>query len=321
MAWSTATVSSARIFSIWAGWIRPSTIRRSRERRAISRRTGSKQEMVTDSGVSSTITSTPAACSNARILRPFLPTIRPFISSFGNVTIEVETLATCSEATRWMASVIISRARFSPSDMASLSIWRMMRAISERASFSSSARRTARASSIDIWLMRCNSSNWSEYIFSMSLARLSIAPWRLFRFCSRNSRRSIRWSNSARRFCNRSSSRNISARLRCVSASESCIILRDLSLASSSTVFAFSVAILMILSALVFCSSLYLLLKTLTRMKVKTPAKTSAPTITKIMSSIFQLPHFLFLSLVSLHRFPGRTDDRSNCSIRETTPH
>ena len=72
--------------SILPGWIRPSLIKASNERRAISRRIGLKHETVIVSGVSSIIKSTPVACSIARILRPSLPMIRPFISSEGNPT-------------------------------------------------------------------------------------------------------------------------------------------------------------------------------------------------------------------------------------------
>ena len=57
-------------FSMRAGWIRLSRTSFSIVRRATSRRTGSKLEMVTASGVSSTTTSTPVACSKARMLRP-----------------------------------------------------------------------------------------------------------------------------------------------------------------------------------------------------------------------------------------------------------
>ena len=51
--------------------------------RATSRRTGSKHETTTVSGVSSMMTSTPVASSNARMFRPSRPMMRPFISSFG----------------------------------------------------------------------------------------------------------------------------------------------------------------------------------------------------------------------------------------------
>src|ERR671927_276224 len=58
--------------------------------RPISRRTGSKHEMTTVSGVSSIMTSTPVAASNARIFLPSRPITRPFISSEGSTTPFVE---------------------------------------------------------------------------------------------------------------------------------------------------------------------------------------------------------------------------------------
>ena len=66
--------------------MRPSAIRRSRVTRAISRLKGSKPERITASGVSSTIRSTPVVNSRVRMFRPSRPMIRPFISSFGNMT-------------------------------------------------------------------------------------------------------------------------------------------------------------------------------------------------------------------------------------------
>ncbi len=48
-----------------------------------SRRTGSKAESDTASGVSSTMMLTPVIASNARMLRPSRPMIRPFMSSDG----------------------------------------------------------------------------------------------------------------------------------------------------------------------------------------------------------------------------------------------
>jgi hypothetical protein len=66
--------------------MRPSTISRSSETRAISRRKGSKPERITASGVSSTMRSTPVAISSARMLRPSRPMMRPFISSDGSIT-------------------------------------------------------------------------------------------------------------------------------------------------------------------------------------------------------------------------------------------
>ena len=58
--------------------------------RATSRRTGSKPgESTTAFGVSSMSTVTPVADSNARMLRPSRPMIRPFISSLGMPTVLV----------------------------------------------------------------------------------------------------------------------------------------------------------------------------------------------------------------------------------------
>ena len=66
--------------------MRPSDTSFSSASRATSRRTGSKHETTTVSGVSSMMTSTPVASSNARMLRPSRPMMRPFISSFGSET-------------------------------------------------------------------------------------------------------------------------------------------------------------------------------------------------------------------------------------------
>ena len=76
-----STTSSMR-----PGWIRPSAMSFVIARRATSRRTGSKPDRTTVSGVSSMIRSTPVACSRARMLRPSRPMMRPFISSLGRWT-------------------------------------------------------------------------------------------------------------------------------------------------------------------------------------------------------------------------------------------
>ena len=78
--------------------------------RAISRRTGSKPDRMTVSGVSSMIRSIPVACSSARMLRPSRPMIRPFISSDGRWTTETVCSAVWSAATRWIAVITMSRA-------------------------------------------------------------------------------------------------------------------------------------------------------------------------------------------------------------------
>ncbi len=58
----------------------------SRAMRATSRRMGLNPDSTTASGVSSMMTSTPVACSKARMFRPSRPMIRPFISSEGSCT-------------------------------------------------------------------------------------------------------------------------------------------------------------------------------------------------------------------------------------------
>ena len=88
-------------------------------RRPISRRTGSKQESSTASGVSSMIRLTPVIDSKARMFRPSRPMIRPFISSPGRCITETTDSLVCSTATRWMARVTILRARLSASAFAS----------------------------------------------------------------------------------------------------------------------------------------------------------------------------------------------------------
>ena len=93
------------------GWMRPSAISFISDSRATSRRTGSKDESTTASGVSSMIRSTPVACSRARMLRPSLPMIRPFISSLGMVTDDCVVSTVVSAAQRWMAWETIQRAR------------------------------------------------------------------------------------------------------------------------------------------------------------------------------------------------------------------
>ena len=79
-----------------------------------SRRTGSKQESRTASGVSSMIRLTPVTDSKARMLRPSRPMILPFISSPGRCSTDTTDSLVCSLATRWMARVTIRRARGLP---------------------------------------------------------------------------------------------------------------------------------------------------------------------------------------------------------------
>ena len=109
--------------SMRPGWMRPSDTSFSSASRAISRRTGSKHDTTTVSGVSSMMTSTPVASSNARMLRPSRPMMRPFISSFGSDTAETVVSAVWSAAMRWMASATIffaSRSAFRLARLADL---------------------------------------------------------------------------------------------------------------------------------------------------------------------------------------------------------
>ena len=96
--------------SIRAGCIRPSVTSLCSERRAISRRTESKQERIIASGVSSTIISTPVAASRARMLRPSRPMIRPFTSSDSRLNTDTQLSTASSVPIRCMVLMIILRA-------------------------------------------------------------------------------------------------------------------------------------------------------------------------------------------------------------------
>ena len=107
---STSARALATTSSMRPGWMRPSAMSLVMAIRAISRRTGSKPDRMTVSGVSSMIRSMPVACSRARMLRPSRPMMRPFISSDGRWTTETVCSAVWSAATRWMAVTTMSRA-------------------------------------------------------------------------------------------------------------------------------------------------------------------------------------------------------------------
>ena len=115
---STSFCAFSTISSILAGWIRPSTIRRSSAILATSLRIGSNPDKTTASGVSSMISSTPVKVSRVRILRPSRPMMRPFISSFGSCTTDTVVSATWSAAHRWMAVTTKSLAFLSASSFA-----------------------------------------------------------------------------------------------------------------------------------------------------------------------------------------------------------
>ena len=92
-AWNIVSSISAFAFStadsMLAGWMRPSATRATSAWRAISRRTGLKQETTTASGELSTSRVTPVAASMARTLRPSRPMMRPFSSMLGIGTLLV----------------------------------------------------------------------------------------------------------------------------------------------------------------------------------------------------------------------------------------
>ena len=96
--------------------------------RPISRRTGSKHEMVTHSGVSSMMRFVPVSCSNERMLRPSRPMMRPLRSSEGIWMALTVFSAEWSAATRWMARLRMERAFLSASAFVRASESRMMAA-------------------------------------------------------------------------------------------------------------------------------------------------------------------------------------------------
>ena len=100
ISFSISFLVLATTSSIRAGWIRPSCTKRCNDKRAISRRTGSKLDITIASGVSSTITSTPVAASKARIFRPSRPITFPLISSPSILNTDTQFSIACSAAVR-----------------------------------------------------------------------------------------------------------------------------------------------------------------------------------------------------------------------------
>ena len=109
------------ISSMRAGWMRPSWSSFSSVMRAISRRTPSKPESTTAFGVSSMMKSTPVRFSNARMLRPSRPMMRPFMSSRGSWTTDTVVSAAWPAAMRCMTTQRILRTRRSASRLVSSS--------------------------------------------------------------------------------------------------------------------------------------------------------------------------------------------------------
>ena len=124
--------------------MRPSAIRVSIVRRAISRRTPSNADSTTAWGVSSMMMSTPVRFSSARMFRPSRPMIRPFRSSEASWTTDTVVSAVWPEAVRWIATERMFRARLSDSSRASSSMRRTSFAMSARHSSSTFVIRASR---------------------------------------------------------------------------------------------------------------------------------------------------------------------------------
>jgi hypothetical protein len=133
--------------SMRCGWMPAVETSFSSVSRPTSRRTGSKQESSTGLGVSSMIRLTPVTDSNARMLRPSRPMIRPFISSAGRCSTLTTLSAVCSLATRWIASTTTARARVSAVARASFSMSRTSSAASRLACASIESISSVRAAS------------------------------------------------------------------------------------------------------------------------------------------------------------------------------
>ncbi len=235
-AWRMTSSTSARALvttsSMRPGWIRPSAMSLVTAIRAISRRTGSKLERMTVSGVSSTIRSTPVACSRARMLRPSRPMIRPFISSDGRWITETVCSAVWSAATRWIAVTTMSRARSWASSRADRSIARAIFTASCSASSRTASTRTALASSADIPDARSRAATCSCWARASSSRDLSSSRSRSRSFRSRCSSMSVRWSICSSRWSRRRSRPASSPRFARASSSASACIRSFSSFAS-----------------------------------------------------------------------------------------
>ena len=179
------------------GWMRPSPTSRSMACRATSRRTGSKQERMTASGVSSTTTSTPVAASNERMFRPSRPMMRPFMSSLGRVTTETAASEEWSTDSFSIACEMILRASRSASPWARSRTSRTCCAASARAwsrISPTSSRRAASRSNPAISSSRRPSLRSRS---SSPFIRVSSSPCSRSTASRRSSRRSCRWSRTS----------------------------------------------------------------------------------------------------------------------------
>ena len=207
-------------------------------------RTGSKAEITIAPGVSSTMISTPAARSRARMLRPSRPMILPLISSLGIWTVVVVTSETVGVETRWMMVASICLARRSSSSRPVVSNLRILCISVASLSFSSRVwssvmalsfvRPATRSSSFSILARASSSSTFTALIFS---TRASTSFSRSSTSVVLRSKRPSRFSNrSCRRFCSCSrffSSFLASSRILTASVLASTRISLDSTLASS----------------------------------------------------------------------------------------
>ena len=203
----------------------------SRVSRPTSRRTGSKQDSSTASGVSSMITLTPVTDSKARMLRPSRPMIRPFISSLGRCStltdglggllagdplhrLDDDRAGARSPSTRASVSMVRTRSAASRGPSASTP------ASSSALACSASARRSARARRA---LLSSERASWSAAGRARRRSRVELARsalrWprggrdRPARSARRRSRRSSRPARARRSSVSRRGSSRSSPRL------------------------------------------------------------------------------------------------------------
>ena len=292
--------------SILPGCILPSSMSRSSDSLAISLRNLSNPEIITASGVSSIIISTPVAISSARMLRPSLPMILPFISSDGRFTTLTVVSTVWSTAHFCMARPTILRASLSALSLVSSCIFLMVSAASPRASSSIFFIRSDLACSLLIPEISCRRVFSSCSILSRSSSRFFRSSYlclsccslflRSFSFCSMNSTFLSRFSS----FCSR---RFSIAEISCLrpfdSSSNSARILSKRSLASSAdsllrlsaSTFELLIMVLALSSArLTFILAVYFL-RTYPRMKKKTPPRKAKPRLAgEMFALIYILP-------------------------------
>jgi hypothetical protein len=231
---STSSFDFSWISSMRTGWMRPSPMSFSRVSRAISRRIGSKHDRTTASGVSSIIRLVPVAASKALMLRPSRPMMRPFMSSFGSVTVVTVDSDVSSEATRCMPIAMILRARLSPSSRACASMSRTIDIASRFASSSICSMSACLASLAVMPATRSSSCRARSPIRLISSRARAISLSFVSIACSRRSSEIALESRVDSRWEIRSSFLSISSRRRLRSASASLRMRKISSFASTN---------------------------------------------------------------------------------------